>query len=457
MSKRPAIYLFVLTLLLTPLAAMAQDTHYWNNQYGPRAMLLSGSVIGSVEDMSGTYYNPGALGYIEEPELLLSANIYQATRLRVEDGAGEGFDLETSKFNLLPNMLAGAVKMTWLGKNKLAYSLLTRHRFDAEISGASVTRADVLNDDGVEEDFAGGLLRSGDAKELWAGFTWARGGIGNKVGFGVTTYLSIRDQGVDSEFFAQALTDAGDMAVVYDIDNFSYDAYSLLWKAGVGVVLAPFTAGITLTTPNVQLFGSGQSVFNETRVGLPAAVAVDGFATSVQEDVSATYKSPLSIGVGGAWHSRKVKIHLSAEWFDGIDTYDVLELESFESQATGEVIDPVVRQKLDSVFNVGAGIEYHVKEKTTAYLSFNTDNSVFNPESDVSVTGYDLTHLAAGVNTGFKRTQFMLGLGYTWGSQKTVQDIDLDPGDGGKVVGPGNEVNVVYRRLSLMLGFSVNI
>ncbi|UCH82618.1 MAG: hypothetical protein JSW50_09010, partial [Candidatus Latescibacterota bacterium] len=232
MTNRHLIHLVVLTILIVPGAAVAQDTHYWNNQYGPRAMLLSGAVIGSIQDMSGTYYNPGTLGYIAEPELLLSANIYQATRLRIDEGAGEGIDLETSKFNLLPNMLSGAVRLTWLGKNKIAYSLLTRHRFDAEVNGASVTRIDVLNDDGVDEDFAGGILNSGDVKELWAGVTWARGGVGNKVGFGVTTYLSIRDQSVDSEIFAQALTDAGDMALVYDISNYSFDAYGLLWKAG---------------------------------------------------------------------------------------------------------------------------------------------------------------------------------------------------------------------------------
>ena len=34
---------------------IAQDTHYWNDQYGPKSMLLGGAVIGSVNDMSATY------------------------------------------------------------------------------------------------------------------------------------------------------------------------------------------------------------------------------------------------------------------------------------------------------------------------------------------------------------------------------------------------------------------
>ena len=98
---------------------------------------------------------------------MLSANAYRATSLTIKDGAGEGIDLETSKFNPLPNMLAGAFRKTWLGKNKLAYSLLTRYRFKAELSGSRVARTDVLDNPG-EESFAGGLVTNGDVRELKA-------------------------------------------------------------------------------------------------------------------------------------------------------------------------------------------------------------------------------------------------------------------------------------------------
>ena len=189
--------------------AAAQDTHYWNNQYGPRSMLLGGAVIGSVHDMSATYYNPGALGYITDPELLLSANAYAVSSLTIQDGGGVGIDLETSDFNILPNMLAGAFRKSWLGKNKLAYSLLTRHRFDAEVKGGRTTREDVLPGSPGDEDFAGAIFAGGEAKELWAGLTWAREAP-RRAGFGITTYLSIRNQSNDSELFAQALSDSGE-------------------------------------------------------------------------------------------------------------------------------------------------------------------------------------------------------------------------------------------------------
>ncbi|MGD8412871.1 MAG: hypothetical protein PVF33_01490, partial [Candidatus Latescibacterota bacterium] len=61
-TSRAAFVCLVALATLVGRPTYAQDTHYWNTQYGPRSMLLSGAVIGNIADMSATYYNPGALG-----------------------------------------------------------------------------------------------------------------------------------------------------------------------------------------------------------------------------------------------------------------------------------------------------------------------------------------------------------------------------------------------------------
>ena len=48
--------------------AAAQDAHYWTNQYGTTGNLLGGAVVGSVVDLSAVFYNPGAVGLIQDPE-----------------------------------------------------------------------------------------------------------------------------------------------------------------------------------------------------------------------------------------------------------------------------------------------------------------------------------------------------------------------------------------------------
>jgi hypothetical protein len=441
-----------------PLPGAAQDTHYWNTQYGPRSMLLSGSVIGSVHDMSATYYNPGNLGYIEKPSLLLSANVYAISSLTVRDGGGDGIDLEANEFNLLPNMLAGAFRKSWLGKNKLAYSFLTRYRFKSEVRGARTDRIDVLDQYPGEEDFAGGLKVSSDTSELWAGITWSRG-TGELIGYGVTTYLSIRSMDSGNELFAQALSDSGQMALYYDLHSYDSSVYSFLWKAGVGINLDPVTLGITVTTPNLEVSGSGRAVANRSHVGVDMdddGTIEDGFTATVQEDIGANYHSPLSIGAGAAYHAPEWSVNVSAEWFEAVDSYDVLELSPFVSQETGETIVPSRKYKAKSVLNYAAGFE-HDGSRYGGYLSFNTDFSSFDPESDVSVTGFDIYHVTAGTNIVFGRTKFMLGLGYAWGSELINQPINLNPGDDDKVVDPDDQVELVYSSLNFMLGFTVNL
>ena len=54
-----------LAMLVCLQASRAQDTQYWNIQYGTRSTLLGGAVIGSVADLSATYYNPQHSGSAE--------------------------------------------------------------------------------------------------------------------------------------------------------------------------------------------------------------------------------------------------------------------------------------------------------------------------------------------------------------------------------------------------------
>jgi len=446
------------TMLLVPIRGEAQDTHYWNTQFGPRSMLLNGAVVGSVHDMSATFYNPGALGYIKKPELLLSANVYAISSLTVRDGGGAGFDLKTDNISLLPNMLAGAFRSSWLGNNKFAYSFLTRYRASAELRGAKTARDDFLPQYPGEEDFAGGTRLASETKEFWGGLTWARGTQG-WIGFGITSYLSIRTLESDNLFFAEALTDSGQVALYNDIRNYYGIVYSLLWKAGLGFNLYPLTLGLTVTTPNVQLYGTGHATANRTHIGVDMnndGTIDDGFTATTQQGVDANYESPLSIAAGAGYHREKWSFSLTAEWFDAVDSYAVLELQPFVSQETGETVVPTLNREAKSVLNYAAGIEYR-GEKYGGYAGFNTDFSSYEPGSDVSVTGFDLYHASAGADIVMGRTKVMLGLGYCWGSEDITQVINLNPDEEDTVIDPTQQVDIVYRRLTFLVGFTVNI
>ncbi|MCK5406136.1 MAG: hypothetical protein KAJ37_01720, partial [Candidatus Krumholzibacteria bacterium] len=181
------------------------------------------------------------------------------------------------------------------------------------------------------------------------------------------------------------------------------------------------------------------------------------FQTDFQQDVKANYKSPWAVGFGAGYFLEHTQFHFSAEWYDAVDGYDVLELENFRSQATGEIVDRSIRQKSDEVFNIAIGAQQDFGETYGGFLSFNTDQSSFNEESDISVTGFDIYHLTGGGSAAVGRTNWMLGISYSWGSEQVTQLIDLEPGDDGDVTDPENLVNLNYSRITFMFGFRVGL
>ena len=106
-----------LLLICAPGGAVwAQDAQYWTNQYGNRARLLAGAVIGSSTDLAAVYYNPGALSLLENPELLLSANVFQYTHYNLQLADSEMTDLSSSQVGGAPSLFAGEIKFGFLGK-----------------------------------------------------------------------------------------------------------------------------------------------------------------------------------------------------------------------------------------------------------------------------------------------------------------------------------------------------
>ena len=76
----------------------AQDAQYWTQQYGGSADLLGGMVVGSVVDLSTTFYNPAGLAFYTSPSIVLSAKGYEYQSIKVEGGTGFGSNLNSTKF-----------------------------------------------------------------------------------------------------------------------------------------------------------------------------------------------------------------------------------------------------------------------------------------------------------------------------------------------------------------------
>ncbi len=169
----------------------------------------------------------------------------------------------------------------------------------------------------------------------------------------------------------------------------------------MGFNFSPWTFGLTVTTPSLNLFGSGSALVNEGINGFDFngdGIGDEVVAASYQDGVKSRFNSSWAIGVGGAYRFGKTKIHLSAEWFNAVDKFTVLDTKTFVAQSIGDTISAKLTHELDQVLNYGIGIEHSFGEHTTGFASFATDFSGAVPgtETNLSIANWDIRHFAAG-------------------------------------------------------------
>ena len=448
-----------LGVTLAASVGSAQDSHYWTLSYGTRATLLGGAVIGSTSDLSATFYNPAAISLLREQGFILSAKVYEYNSLRVEDGAGEGLDLVSSGTSPLPSFIAGAFKIGGLEHHSFAYSILTRQNARFRTNLRIVDERDVLPAAG-DESFAGEFLYEQNVGDLWTGLSWSYP-VTPKVGVGVTQYLAWRDQQTRGQLTASALTTTGELASLNTTRDFDYLDVRLLWKGGVGLNLEPLTLGLTVTTPGVHLYGSGAALSNTAMVGIDQTgdqVPDPLMAAYHEEDLAADYRSPWSVGLGGSYRFGGTILHASAEWFDGVGAYEVLETSSFQAQTSGEVQRFRAVQELESVLDYGFGVEHEFGSGVSGYASYVMDRSAREPGSNtnVSVSSWDLNLVSFGTSFGVGRIDLVLGGAFSFGSEDARRVTDWlggDPSQGlGDTVG---DAKVKARSYRILFGFSV--
>jgi hypothetical protein len=427
--------------LLLAAPAAAQDAHYWSQQYGTRSELLAGAVVGSPQDLSTTYYNPGGLAQLETSSFLLSASAFEYQSLAVEDADGLFTDASNDRLGTAPSLFTGMFPRDWV-RGVLAYSFLTRQKFDLRINS---WRADVLPaSDG--EQIGANVFIDRRLTEDWGGVTWSE--PFGEVGIGVSLYGAYRSQRGRTELLSQPIPTGSTGLDFSVVDDYSYWHFRMLAKIGLHWDNEKASVGLTFTTPGLGLFGQGRAAYHRNVHGDSALGVPDIAESQVENGLSVEYKSPASLAAGVRTSWGRSAYYLTVEWFDAVDPYDVLDASAFPQTGFGSTITAELRQELKSVVNVAVGCEYTPRELVTVFGSFLTDFSAASPDPQIShaIATWDILQVTAGAAFRIGSVDFTLGMSYGSGSEGFHPNSDVVP--------PGlRSAKVQYRRLRAFLGF----
>jgi hypothetical protein len=440
-----------LVIIILQVSLTAQENNYWNIQYGTRSTLLGGAVIGSVSDLSATFYNPGAIALFPDVKFILSAQVYQMDNFTIKDGAAEGKDLDYSSIVPSPNFVAFDLGFDFLGDDRLAFSILTRQNSNLEFSARIIDSLEVIESSPGKESFAGGINSEKKFNDVWGGITYSTK-LSETIGLGVTGYVSYRSHKATSLTILQALQSNGDIASYSNITNYRFNNCRTLLKAGIGINLNPLTIGLTVTSPSLNIFGTG-SVGTHLFI---SGIDSNRFNSNYQEDIESEFNSSWAAGLGGAYNFGKIKLHLSAEWYDAISKYDILNTESYISQSSGEVLTNDLTHEAKSIINFGLGLDYFASDSLIFSLSATSDFSAFVENTATNLASYsawDLIHIAGGSTFHVWKSEITVGVVYSFGSQTLANKIDITPGDDDNSLDRQSEFK--YSQIKVLLGFEL--
>ena len=461
MVWRKRVFIAALILSISSLSSRvaAQDTHYWTHKYGTRATLLGGAVIGSILDLSNTYYNPGMLPLIDNPALIIGAKVVEFTTINIPNGGGNGVNLDDNNISLAPSMVAGRFNFDWLKDNFLGYSIFSRQKFKVRMDAHLELGQEEIPTDSDLNNFIGDVRLNVKLNDVWIGLTWARK-LSPNIGFGVSQYIAMRSHRARYEAFVQGLNIDGSAEIAINEQEYKYRDWRLIWKFGLGFDFNEITFGINLTIPSLHLTGDGRAGVNQAVIN--QSINDDSeegafLANDLQDNVNSEFKTPVSVGFGASYKYRKTRVHFSAEWFDAVEKFDVLDTKTFVSQSSGDTMRNDVIHAMRSVLNFGFGIEHQLGNKTWVFGSFSTDFSGADSdfENNLTLTNYDIYHIKIGTSFKSGKSEFTLGIGYAFGENdiERLGDIAVTT-EGAPLVTVGNVTSVEYEQIELILGFS---
>ncbi|NEQ50431.1 MAG: hypothetical protein F6K11_09905 [Leptolyngbya sp. SIO3F4] len=417
----------------------AQLSHYWTQGAGARSTLLGGAVVGHVEDNSAIFYNPAGLNHIQTSQLSLNANVYGISYFNLRNGGGSGIDMENVRALLYPQLISGIISPKRHDKVTVGFGLSTRHFGLIRLAFVENKRLDLTDLNAGNELYLANFEFEGGMDEQWGTLAFGLR-VNDEWKVGVSNIVSYRNQ--KSRLYSSVGLhgqDGSNLESVHALytQRTVIDVVSLLWKLGVQYKSDTWSFGMTMTTPKLRVFGFSNSRIEIIQTGF-AQLGLSRLDQSVVEqssDVQAYYRQPWSFAVGLAHNFERSEVFFTAEFFTGIEPYDVLEVQSTNlaiiPNSSQRLVLPPGDESLISatsasrpILNVAVGYEYRLNESYELLSGFRTNYNYYDGPTDARIGFdsdlWDMYHLSFGFSKKSESGFLSVGLDNAFGYRRNI-------------------------------------
>lgn len=460
-------------LVFFAVEAFAQDSHYNTYGYGSRSGLMGGAVTGGVRDTSAIFYNPGALGFVDNASLSVSGNAYSFETITLENGAGATEDLESEEVNVVPTLLSGIIIPDGDSKQRIGYGILTRSYANFKASSRLDTIGDVLKHPFApgQEDYIGQYNLNSKLNEIWGDVSYAYK-LSPEMSVGISNFLALRSQNFTESIRARAINRAIPTVVGLTDALTDYDYYNLrlLWKLGLAGEQGRIKWGFNLTTPSVDLTGDGNVSRDLTVANLDGngtGQPISFVASDRQDSLDAEFRSPLGLSAGAEVAlAASTNLGISIDWMDSQSDYKVLSPESRPFLRPSGITDGFdsadflqLRNAASSVLNASIGLEHKLSEDTIGYLSFRTDAESNNDRSGTGFSTWDIYHIVAGASFKGEHSDLSLGVQYSFARQNNIDQVAdfSNASEQNFLFGTPGDSDLQYDAVAILLGYTYYI
>jgi len=450
----------------------AQESNYANYEIGANSTMMGGAITAGVKDNSAVYYNPGALAFITKSNVTLETGNVYAGQLIIKNGAGNGVDIRSTFFDVIPGAISGTIKSKKIPNWTFTYSLMTTNSSLIKFNVRNAMKTDLLPSNPGDELYEGQYSYSNKMRENGFAFGTAKK-IGKNLGIGTSVFgvYNAQEYLLNQEATASAIINnriANTFAFSRLSRELTFGSATLVFQLGAVYKFEKTKWALNITAPKLNLnILADASITENVNLFVPFSNASEAFTINRFGDgLKTIQKSPLKIAVGHEIIMKKSIWNFKVTYYSKIDKYSrVVAPENREVDGVDvDFLDLNVYDEGTVVVNVAVGTIYKIREGLSfmggARTDFNFARKLPYPlkrEFYARMSYWNLYHLTGGVIWVTNKLNLTLGADYAIGYDKgRLQQVNLtDPTVENLLFGElTNDTTTFLNQLYVVIGLS---